>query len=62
MLEIHQKTYNEQDNKTISATPSTDKQEQSNPNESPISENRNTPNPKNIEQTPTQEIKTDLEI
>ena len=32
ILEIHQKTNNEQDSKTLSDTPSTDKQEQSNQN------------------------------
>ena len=61
ILEIHQKTNNIQDSKTISDTPSTDKQEQSNQNELPISENRNTTTPNNTEQTPTQEQKINLE-
>ena len=59
--EIHQKTNNEQDRKIILNTPSTDKQEESNRNESPISENRNNTTPNNIEQTPTHEQKINLE-
>ena len=38
MLEIHQKTNNEQDTKTITDTLTIDKQEQSNRNERPTSE------------------------
>ena len=59
--EIHQKINNEQNNKTLSDTPSTDEQEQFNRNELPISENRNTTTPNNTEQTPTQEQKINLE-
>ena len=53
ILEIHQKTNNEQDSKTISDTPSTDKQEQCNWNESAISENRNITIPNNTDETST---------
>ena len=55
ILEIYRKTNNEQDSKT-----STNNQEQSNLNESLISENRNT-TPNYTEQTPTQEQKINLE-
>ena len=41
ILEIRQKTNNEQDTNTISDTQSIDKQEQSNRSEPPTSENRN---------------------
>ena len=42
IFEIHQKTNNEQDSNTKSDTLNIDKQEQSNRNEQPTSENRNT--------------------
>ena len=60
ILEIHQKTNNEQDSKIISNASSTDKQEQSNRNESLIFENRNTTTPNNTEQTSTQKQKINL--
>ena len=59
---ITKKKNNEQDSNTISDTPSIDKQEQSNRNKPPTSENRNTTllndtQSKNTEQTRTQEQK-----
>ena len=50
ILEIHQKTNNEQDSNTISDTPSIDKQEQSNLNKPPTSKKRNTTQSNNTEQ------------
>ena len=44
----------------MSDTPSIDKQEKSNRNEPPTSENRNTTQPNNTEQTLTQEQKINL--
>ena len=61
ILEIHQRTNNEQDSNAISDTPSIDKQEQSNRNEPPTSENRNTTQPNTTEQTLTQKQKINLE-
>ena len=60
ILEIHQKINNEQDTNTISDTPIIDKQEQSNRNKLPISENRNTTHPNSTEQTLTQKQKINL--
>ena len=62
ILEIHQKTNNNQDTNTITDTLSIDKQEQSNRNELPTSKNRNTTQlnntqPNNTEQALTQEQK-----
>ena len=56
ILEINQKTKNEQDSKIISDTPSTEEQEQSNRNESPISGNRNNIIPNNTENTKNKKI------
>ena len=66
ILEIHQKTINEQDSNTISDISSIDKQEQFNQNEPSTSENRNTtqPNttqPNNTMQTLLLEQKINLE-
>ena len=61
ILEIHQKTNNEQNNKTLSDGASTNKQEPSNRNESQISENRNLTTPNNTEQTPTHKRKINIE-
>ena len=60
ILEISQKNNNEEDIKTISNTPITKNQEQSNRKESPISENRNTTTPNNTEQTTTQKQNINL--
>ena len=49
--EIPQKTNNEQNTNTILDTPNTNKQEQSNRNEPPTSENRNTTHPNNTANT-----------
>ena len=62
MVEIHQKINKEQDSNTISNTPYIDKQNQSNRNEPPTSENRiatqpNNTQPNNTDQTLTQEQK-----
>ena len=66
ILEIHQKMNYEQDTNTISDTPRTDKQNQSNQNEPLISENRNATKtnvtqPDNTMQTLTQKQKINLE-
>ena len=61
ILEIHQKIDNEHDSNTISDTPCIDKQNQSNRNEPPTSENRNAIQPNNTEQALTQEQKVNLE-
>ena len=66
ILEIHQKINYEQDTNTFTDTPRIDKQKQSNRNEQPTSENRNTtqPNatqPNDTKQTLTQEQKINLE-
>ena len=54
---MHQKTNNEHDTYTMSNTPSIDQQEQSNWNEPPTSENRNTTQSNSTEQTLTHEQK-----
>ena len=59
--EIRQKTNNEQDTNTISDTLCFHKQVQSNRNEPPNLENRNTIQPHNKEQTLIQEQKIDFE-
>ena len=66
ILDIHQKTNHEQVSNTISDTPSINKQEQSNQNKPPTSENRNTIQlndiqPNNTKQTLAQEQKINLE-
>ena len=61
ILEIRQKTNNEQDTNTISDTLCFDKQKQSNRNKPPTSENRNTTHLNNREKTLTQEQKINLE-
>ena len=58
---MHQKINNEPDSKTISDTPSINKQKQSKRNEPPTSENRNATQPNNTEKTLTQEQKVNLE-
>ena len=65
ILEIHQKTYNEQDSNTIPDTLSIDKQEQSNRSENTNTTQPNTTQPNNIqpnnsEQKLTQEQKINL--
>ena len=61
ILEIHQKTNNEQDTNTITDAASIYKQEQSNRNEPLTSENRNTTHPTKTELTLAHEQKLDLE-
>ena len=55
ILEIYQKTNNEQDSNKISDIPTIDQQEQSKRNELPTSEYRNTTQPNNTEQRLTHE-------
>ena len=57
---MHQKINNGPDGYTILDAPSTNKQKQSNRNEPPTSENRNTTQPNNTEQTLMQEQKVIL--
>ena len=61
ILEIHQKTNNEQNTYTVSDTLGFDRHEQSSRNKPPTSENRNTTHPNNTEQPLTQEQKINLE-
>ena len=61
ILEILQKTNNEQDTNTASDTLGFDKQEQANKNQGLTSKNRNITHPNNTEQTLTQEQKIKLE-
>ena len=66
IIEIHQKINNQRGNNTVPVTSNINKQKQSNRNEPPTSENRNstkpnTAQPNNPEQTISQEQKLNLE-